>query len=87
MISRLAPEFIEALRKLDPATRSKARRAYRLFKDNPRHGSLRFRRVRGTRNHYSARIDDDYRVLGLVQGNVITWYWVGPHDEYERMIP
>ena len=56
-------------------------------KDNPRHGSLQFRRVRGTRNHYSARVDDYYRVLGVVEGNVITWYWVGPHDEYDRMIP
>ena len=87
MISRLAPEFFDALRKLDPVTWRKVRQAYQLFKDNPRHGSLRFRRVRGTRSHYSARIDDNYRVLGLVQGNIITWYWVGPHDEYERMIP
>ena len=87
MISRLDPEFLEALRRLDPATRRKVQRAYHLFKDNPRHGSLKFRRVRGTRNHYSARIDDNYRVLGVVEGNVITWYWVGPHDEYDRMIP
>ncbi len=87
MISRLDPEFLEALRKLDQATRRKVQRAYQLFKDNPRHGSLRFRRVRGTRNHYSARIDDYYRVLGVVEGNSITWYWVGPHDEYERIIP
>ena len=87
MISRLDPEFLEALRKLDHETRRKVQRAYQLFKDNPRHGSLRFRRVRGTRNHYSARVDDYYRVLGVVEGNTITWYWVGPHDEYERMIP
>ena len=87
MISRLDPEFLEALRRLDSATRRKVQRAYQLFKDNPRHGSLKFRRVRGTRNHYSARVDDYYRVLGLVEGNIITWYWVGPHDEYERMIP
>ena len=87
MISRTNPEVWDAFRRLDADTQRKVRRAYELFRDNPRHGSLRFKRVRGTRNHYSARIDDDYRVLGLVQGNVITWYWVGPHDEYERMIP
>ena len=87
MISRLGPEFLEAFRKLDSATQHKVRRAYQLFKDNPRHGSLKFRRVRGTRNHYSAWVDDYYRVLGVVEGNVVTWYWVGPHDEYDRMIP
>ena len=87
MISRLSPEFREALGKLDPVTRRKARQAYQLFKNNPRHGSLNFKRLRGTGNHYSARIDDNYRVLGVVQGNAIIWYWVGPHDEYDRMIP
>ena len=87
MISRLAPEFREALGKLDPATRRKARQAYQLFKDNP--ASWQPELQTGSRNKKPlfARIDDNYRVLGVVQGNAIIWYWVGPHDEYERMIP
>ena len=86
MISRLSAEFLQAYRTLDPEIRAKVKRSYELFITNPRHGSLRFKRIRSRRNTYSARIDDNYRVLGRLDGNVITWYWVGPHDEYERMI-
>ena len=35
---------------------------------------------------YSARVDDSYRVLGRRDGNVIIWYWIGPHNQYDRMI-
>ena len=87
MISRTNPRFWGAFGRLDPEIQRKVRRAYELFQNDPRHGSLKFRRVRGTRNHYSARVDDYYRVLGVVEGDTITWYWVGPHDEYDRMIP
>ena len=87
MISRLTREYLDAFRRLDPEVQRKVQRAYDLFKDNPRHGSLQFKRVKGTRNRYSARVDDNFRVLGELNGNTITWRWVGPHDEYDRMIP
>ena len=86
MISVASLEFLRAYTRLDPETRRKVRRAHQLFKHNPRHGGLQFKRVRGMDNVYSARIDNNYRALGELRGNVITWYWVGPHDEYERMI-
>lgn len=86
MISRLSPEFLETFRKLNPEIQRKVQRAYELFKDNPRHGGLQFKRVRGRRNLYSARVDDNFRVLGELNGDTVTWRWVGPHDEYERII-
>ena len=86
MISRISPEFLRLYRQLDPEIRRKALRARRLFLDNPRHGSLQFKRVRGRRNVYSARVDDNFRVLGELNGDTITWHWIGPHDEYDRMI-
>ena len=87
MDSRITRSFREALRELDPVIQRRVRRAYHLFMDNPQHGSLYFKRVKGTRNLYSARVDDNYRVLGELNGDTITWYWIGPHDEYERIIP
>lgn len=27
-----------------------------------------------------------YRVLGTLQGDSITWYWVGKHEEYDRKL-
>ena len=87
MISHTSPEFRDSFRKLNPEIQLKVQRAYELFKDNPRHPGLKFKRVQGMRNRYSVRIDSNYRALGRVHGNVIIWYWVGPHNEYDRMMP
>ena len=87
MISQTTSAFWDAFRKLNPEIQRKVQRAYELFQDNPRHPGLRFKRVQGTRNHYSVRIDSNYRAVGRVYGNLIFWHWVGPHDEYDRVIP
>ena len=68
------------------ATKEKIRTAYRLWSDNPDHPSLRFKRVHVRQPIYSARIDLDWRVLGLREGDTMVWFWVGPHSEYERLL-
>lgn len=35
---------------------------------------------------YSARVNLDWRALGLVEGDTIIWFWVGSHSEYERLL-
>jgi hypothetical protein len=35
---------------------------------------------------WSARVTDAYRVLAVREGSVFYWFWIGPHDEYERLI-
>jgi hypothetical protein len=35
---------------------------------------------------YSVRIGTNHRALGLLKGDTITWFWIGTHDEYERVI-
>ena len=25
-------------------------------------------------------------LLAVREGNIFTWFWIGPHDEYERII-
>jgi hypothetical protein len=35
---------------------------------------------------WSARINDAYRALALREDDVFYWFWVGPHDQYERLI-
>jgi len=86
MLSRITPEFLRLYRQLDPEIRRKVLRAHKLFLNNPRHGSLRFKRVKGRRYVYSARIDENFRVLGELNGDTITWHWIGPHNQYDRMI-
>jgi hypothetical protein len=35
---------------------------------------------------YSARVNDDYRVVGVMDGNDVVWFWIGRHEEYERLL-
>jgi len=86
MNSRINERFRKAYRALPKSIRQQARRSYRLFKANPNHPSLHFKRVHTTMPVYSARVNLDYRVLGILKGNTIIWFWIGSHDEYERVI-
>jgi hypothetical protein len=35
---------------------------------------------------YSARINAQYRALGKLERGEITWFWVGSHADYDKMI-
>lgn len=86
MKSFTTERFRRALATLPSSVRHQARDAYRLFRQNPQHPSLRFKRVHDTLPIYSARINLDYRVVGTLDGDEIVWFWVGPHDLYERLL-
>ena len=65
----------------------RARKAYGLFERDPQHPSVSFKRVRGTRLPvYSARIDLNHRAVGLLEGDRVTWFWIGTHTEYEALL-
>ncbi|HEY0837931.1 MAG TPA: hypothetical protein VGE72_28705 [Azospirillum sp.] len=60
--------------------------AYRQWAANPWHPGLQFKQVHATRSIWSARINLGWRALGLREGETVTWFWIGSHDEYERLI-
>lgn len=35
---------------------------------------------------YSVRIGLSYRAVGLLKADTVTWFWIGTHDEYDRLI-
>jgi hypothetical protein len=61
-----------------------ARKAYRLWTDNPFHPSLRFKCINPEESLWSVRITRSYRALGILEGDTVTWFWIGSHDVYER---
>jgi hypothetical protein len=71
---------------LPEAIREQARRAYQLWRANPSHPSLRFKQVQGHENIYSVRIGLAWRALGRVDGDTITWFWIGSHADYDNLI-
>ena len=86
MTSHTTERFRRSLEALPENIRRQARDAYRLFRNNPLHPSLRFKRVHPSRRIYSARVTLDYRALGVRDGDTIAWFWIGTHAEYDRLI-
>jgi hypothetical protein len=83
--SRTTRRFREAYADLPEGIRRQARQAYLLFRNNPRHPSLRFKKVDEKTNTYSVRIGLGYRALGALKGSRMVWFWIGSHAEYERL--
>ena len=85
MRSRATPRFWAAYRELSPEIKELARKAYGLFRDNPRHPSLQFKKVHED-SIYSVRVTLGYRALGLLEDEEVTWFWIGTHAEYDRLL-
>lgn len=84
--SRTTRQFREAFIGLPAAVHQQAVRAYRIFRSDPSHPSLHFKKLEGEENIYSVRIGLAYRALGAMKGNRIVWFWIGSHGDYDRMI-
>jgi len=83
MKSSATSKFWRAYHSLPPEIRAESRKAYRLWAENPRHPSLRFER-KGP--YWSVRIARGWRALVRMHEGTLYWFWVGPHDEYERVL-
>jgi len=73
MFARL-PDPVQAL----------ARKQFKLWRENPRHRSLKFKPLK--EQYWSVRIDKGYRAVADWEGEVPVWFWIGSHDEYEKLI-
>ncbi|GAB1538066.1 hypothetical protein NUACC21_07230 [Scytonema sp. NUACC21] len=83
MNSATLPSFWEAYSSLDNDTKSRAKKAYRLWKQNPFHPSLHFKCINQEESIWSVRITRSYRAIGILEGDTVTWFWIGNHDNYE----
>ena len=86
MISRTTRNFRRAKEKLPRNVQVQAKEAYRLFRNNPRHPSLSFKKVHSKRPIYSVRISLNHRAIGILDRDKIVWFWIGEHDQYEQML-
>ncbi|RLB18429.1 MAG: hypothetical protein DRG63_02470, partial [Deltaproteobacteria bacterium] len=46
--------------------------------------SLHFKCIDSREHIWSLRISHGYRALGIFEGEVVTWFWVGDHKAYEK---
>ncbi len=56
---------------------------FALLETNPRHPSLRLKPVG---KFWSVRVGQNFRAIATRRGETFVWFWIGTHDEYERLI-
>lgn len=86
MKSVTTSQFWKLYDSLPEGVQRQADRAYELWRVNPQAQGLYFKRVGKQRPVYSVRIGRGHRALGLLEGEAILWFWIGPHDEYDRLL-
>jgi mRNA-degrading endonuclease RelE of RelBE toxin-antitoxin system len=84
--SRTTAQFRKAFADLPKQVQEQTRQAYRQFKQNPGHPSLRLKKIHPQLPIYSARITRNYRAVGQLDEDTVIWFWVGSHAEYDRLI-
>jgi len=78
-----SPAFWKRFAELPTQVQDLARKNFELLKRDPQHPSLHFKSVGRFR---SVRVGISFRALGVSIDDGVVWFWIGDHDEYERMI-
>jgi hypothetical protein len=86
MKSRTTRKFWRLFEKLPPQIQNQARETYHRFRQDPAYPSLHFKCVDHTEAAYWVRIGIHYRAVGLLEGDIVTWFWIGSHDDYETLL-
>ena len=86
MISRTTKRFPKCFSELPPDIQERAREAYARFQNDPQHPGLRFKLVHTEADVYSVRVSRDFRALGAREEDLIVWFWIGSHSDYEKLL-
>lgn len=77
------PRFWDLYDRLPVEIQAQADKQYALFSRNSSHPSLRFKPVGP---FWSVRISHAYRALAVRDGDVLTWFWIGTHADYDKLV-
>jgi hypothetical protein len=83
MKSSTTTEFRVRFESLPPEMRARARHAFALWRGNPRHPSLCFKKAGKV---WTVRVGRGFRALALLRGETFYWFWIGSHDDYENQL-
>lgn len=87
MKSELTQEFITLFKKLPTRIQQSTRNNFKLWKKNPYHPGIEFKKLKSTESIYSVRVGIGWRALGVkTNSNTIVWFWIGNHNDYDRLI-
>lgn len=87
MKSELTDEFVRCFARLPDRVQKTARKNYKLWKKNPTHPSLEFKKLNTQQPVYSVRAGMGWRAVGVMkEANTIVWFWIGSHSNYDKLL-
>ena len=86
MISHINARFRRDFERLPERMKKEARQAYSLFKTDPSHPSLEFKKLPPHDDIWSVRVSGQYRAVGQRSGDTIVWFFIGTHAEYDALL-
>ena len=86
MDSFTTERFWKAFEKLPDDVQIQAKKTYELWQKEPYHDSLQFKRIHNKRPIYSVRIGIHHRAIGIKEDEALTWFWIGSHADYDKLI-
>jgi hypothetical protein len=87
MKSELTIEFIQYFAELPERVKKTARKNYQLWKQNPSHPSLEFKKLNTKQPVYSVRAGMGWRAVGVMKNSdTIIWFWIGSHSNYDKLL-
>ncbi len=61
-----------------------AREKFALWRHDAFNSALHFKPL--IADLWSVRVNQTYRALGRRRGNLIVWFWIGTHAEYDQLL-
>lgn len=86
MISLTTEKFWKCFDHLPIPVQAKAKTAFLLWKKNPAHPSLHFKKVHHEKPIYSVRVGASHRAIGVREKGTKIWFWIGSHEEYNNLV-
>jgi len=84
MNSKTHSRFWTCFHALPASVQRMAVAKFRLWQSEPFHPSLRFKEL--AEGLWSARITRGYRALARRKGDLVVWFWIGTHEDYDRFV-
>lgn len=86
MNHKTLPRFWRYYQQLPQDVQKLADKNFQLLKADPFHPSLHLKKVGKQKQLWSARVGRGYRVLGREKPEGIIWFWIGSHQDYDRLL-
>lgn len=86
MTSRFTKGYAKLLARLPAHAKKRAIKAAELLEHDSRHPGLHFKEVSKKEGAWCIRVSRDYRMVGYREADTVTWFWIGAHSAYDKLL-